>query len=797
MTELQTSRRWPWRLYALLLGLFGLVIATPGAYLVLLGGSPYYLLAGLSAAGSGVLLWRGSALARSAYALMLALTLVWALWEVGFDLWALLPRIVGPAGLGLGFLFGPSSPNGRPAWRTAGLAAIAVAVSIGAGAGAHMLAQLEDPDPLFQAGVTRSVPGVQRLPQTADFGPVGEWRSYGNDVGGSRFSPLDQLTPGNVGKLQKIWETHVGKPPYGLANSIETTPLKIGNALYLCTGYNDVLSLDAETGRVNWRFKAKIDMRGRPHGTCRGVAFYELRDETGACARRIITNTTDARLIALDIDTGAPCPGFGTNGATDLNVGMANPDAGYYYVSSAPTIVNGKIVLGGWVSDGQYWGEPSGVIRAYDAITGKFAWAFDVGRPDDRSEPKAGASYTPSTPNSWAPMSADPALGLVYVPTGNSSPDYYGAQRRSFDDRYSSSVVALDIATGNVRWTFQTVRHDLWDYDVASQPTLVDIPTAGGIRKALVQPTKRGEIFLLDRMTGKPIATVEDRAVPTRGAAPGERISPTQPFSVGMPSFSGPRWRERDMWGVTALDQLWCRIQFRSARYDGTMTPPGLTPSIAYPGFLGGIDWGSASVDKDRSLLIVNSNRVGNYDQLIPREEASKLGVKPSSKGSPRAINGIVAQANTPYAAQIKPFLSPLGVPCNRPPYGLISAIDLRTHKLLWSRSFGTAEDSGPLGLRSRLPLPMGLPNAGGSVATRGGLVFIGATQSPVLRAIDVTTGRDVWRTRLPAGGQATPMTYWSDASRRQFVVIAAGGNFGLRSPLGDSIVAYALPRQP
>lgn len=788
-----------WRGYALLLILVGLVFVGGGGWLTLLGGSPYYLLAGLLAALSGWRAWQDERQGQGPYAALMLGTLAWAAWEAGLDGWALVPRLLGPAVLGAGFLFTCRSPGRMGAL---GLAAFAL------GLAGHAWFSPTRSDPMFQAGTASAFP-ASFAPTSPPASPLaaapGDWRNYGNDEGGSRYSPLDQLTPANVAELQKVWEVHVGDAPMGRTNGLQATPLKVGASLYTCTGYNDVLSIDAETGRVNWRFHAGIDMRGRPHGTCRGVGYFAMAASDapdapavgGLCAERIITNTTDARLIALDARTGQPCPGFGQGGTTDLNRGMGRPDLGYYYVSSAPTLVNGRIVLGGWVSDGQYWGEPSGVIRAYDAVTGRFAWAFDVGRPDRRDEPAGNDTYTRATPNAWAPMSADPALGLVYVPTGNATPDYYGAQRRPFDDRYSSAVVAIDVATGDPRWVFQTTHHDLWDYDVASQPTLVDIPEGRAMRKALVQPTKRGEIFLLDRVTGKPIATVAERRVPQAGAAPGERLSPTQPFSIGMPSFSGADWEERDMWGMTAFDQLWCRIQYRRARYQGTMTPPGLTPWIGFPGYLGGVDWGSASVDPTHAILIVNSSRVGNYNVLIPRAKADAKGVVPSRNGSPRAIDSTVAQGNTPYAAQATPFLSPLGVPCNKPPYGLISAVDLRTRKLLWSHPLGTAEDSGPLGLRSYLPVPMGLPNAGGSVTTAGGLVFIAATQAPYLSALSLRDGREIWRTRLPAGGQATPMTYRSDRSGRQFVVISAGGNAALRSPRGDSIVAYALPHAP
>jgi quinoprotein glucose dehydrogenase len=462
-------------------------------------------------------------------------------------------------------------------------------------------------------------------------------------------------------------------------------------------------------------------------------------------------------------------------------------------VTSAPQVVRGKVVFGGWVTDGQFVGEPSGAIRAFDAVTGKLAWAWDMGRPEVTSLPQAGETYTAGTPNSWAPISADEELGLVYLPTGNATPDYVGVHRRPFDDKYSSSVVALDALTGEVRWSFQTTHHDTWDYDVPSQPTLVDLPDG---KKALLQPTKRGELFLLDRRTGEPLSSVEERRVPATDV-PGEHSAPTQPFSVGLPSFAGQPPDEKRMWGVTPFDQLWCRIKFREARYDGTLTPVGLErPSVVYPGYLGGMNWGGVSVDTDRDLIIVNSTHVLNYDQLISRQEADVLGLRPFSESHHGDVGGPVAQMGTPYAASIRPFLSPLIVPCTEPPYGRLSAVDLKSRRIVWSESFGTAEDSGPLAIGSHLPFRIGVPNIGGSVTTRSGVTFIGASQDRYLRAFETTTGRELWRQRLPAGGQATPMTYWSAPSGRQFVLIAAGGHGGLLAKEGDYVLAFALPRQ-
>lgn len=775
------------KFFALVLGVTALPLLAGGAYLLILGGSPYYALAGLALLASGLWLWRGRTEGPLAYALLLFATLAWALWEAGFDGWALMPRLVAPAILGIPFLFsairrGIATPNptvarlARPRPLLLG-ALMALLAGIG-------LTAVRTPDPVDPIHRTAAFGGV--IPAASRGGAAdGDWLHYGRDEAGSRYSALDQITPANVAGLKPAWTFRVGE-----THGLEVTPIKVRDTLYLCTAYNDVIALDAETGRQRWRFNAKVKRKEVPYHVCRGVAYFRAPGASGTCAERIITNTTDARLIALDARTGRPCPGFGRNGQVSLLTGLSKSPAGYYAVTSAPTMVGGKVVLGGWVSDGQYWGEPAGVVRAFDAVTGELAWAWDIGRPNRRTLPPPGETYTHSTPNAWAPFSADEKLGLVYVPTGNPAIDYFGGRRRPFDEAFGTSVVAIEAATGKTRWVFQTAHHDLWDWDVAAQPTLVDIRYPSGVRQALIQPTKRGEIFVLDRATGKPLSRVDERPVPQRGAVPEERLAPTQPFSVGMPSFAGPDFTERFMWGITPLDQLWCRIRFKESRYEGTATPPGLQPSIAYPGFNGGIDWGGVSVDPERQLLFVNSNRVANYDRLLTRAEADAR----AGQFVAREVGGPVRQGGTPYAAHIQIFRTPLGIPCNQPPFGMISAIDLRSGKLVWAQRFGNGRAAGPWGIRSMLPIPVGTPNNGGSLATRSGLLFVGATHDGDFRAFDVKSGKPLWHVRLPAGGQATPMTYVSPKSGRQFVVIAAGGHPALGSVLGDYIIGYALP---
>lgn len=785
--------RW---LLIVIVALMGLVLGAGGAQLAWLGGSLYYLLAGVALLTVAVLLVRRDRRATRLYMLLFLATIAWAIAEAGFDGWALMPRILAPALLGACFLpliWQRRKESKSFPWTGGGFAAGAV-LALVIGTAAYRLGPPEPADPVWQMGRT-SLPGPTGFASTAPaLSDKGEWLSWGGDTGGSRFSPLDQITPANVAGLKPAWTFRTGLGAIGTKGGLEATPLKVGDKLFICTGASDIFALDAETGRQIWKFQAQAKAKGVQIGACRGVAHYSVPNASGLCASRILSATIDARLVALDAETGRPCPDFGSNGQVSLLKGLGHVIDGYYYVTSAPTLIQGNVVVGGWVSDGQYWGEPSGVIRAFDAKTGKFAWAFDIGRPNDHGEPAPGKEYTRATPNSWAPMSADDALGTIYVPLGNATPDYYGAQRRPMDDAFSSSVVALDGKTGALKWRFQTTRHDLWDYDVASQPSLVDLKIGGRIVPALVQPTKRGELFVLDRRTGKPLRPVVDRPVPTSHAAPGERIAPTQPFSPGMPSFRGPDLRERDMWGVSPLDQLYCRIKFRQARYEGTMTPPGLTPSINQPGYLGGMNWGGVSIDRSRNLMIVNSNRVPVYAQLVPRKEADRMGIRMSKNGVNSEKPGGQAQAFTPFGAVILPFLSPSLSPCNEPPFGLITAVDLNSGKVVWHHRLGTARDSGPFGTRLGLPIPIGLPNIGGSIVTKSGLVFIGATQERRIRALDVRTGEELWSSALPAGGQATPATYWSDRSKRQFVVISAGGNVALLAGAGDTIVAYALP---
>lgn len=632
-------------------------------------------------------------------------------------------------------------------------------------------------------------------------GPA-DWTAYGRDIAATRYSPLDLINRDNVANLRPVWGYRTGHLPDQKVVekkwAPETTPLKIGDNLYLCDALNVLVSLDASTGRERWRYDPRVSTDHIPYSaTCRGVSYYEVPDapQSAPCKRRIIEGTLDAELVAVDADTGQPCAGFGNGGHVDLMEGMGDSVPGYVAVTSPPTIVRGVAVVGHQVLDGQKEDAPSGVIRGYDAVTGELVWAWDMGRPGETGLPEGDEVYTRGTPNAWTTFTGDEALGLVYVPMGNSAVDYWSGNRRPFEKPYSTALVAIDVTDGEVRWVFQTVHNDVWDYDLGSQGTLVDFPVEDGRTvPAVILPTKQGDIYVLDRRTGEPLTPVEERPVPA-SPLPDETLSPTQPFSVGMPSLPRETLTEADAWGVTPLDQLWCRIQFRRANYQGMYTPPSADrPFIQYPSYNGGNDWGGAAVDTARNILVLNYNRIAMHDQLIAREKANEKGMVPLGvPGGTTSSGGSVPQAGSPYAVSISAWRNGFtGVPCTRPPYGGIMAIDLETREVLWNEALGSARRNGPFGIPSHLPLTIGTPNNGGPVITAGGLVFIAAATDNLIRAIDIDTGEVVWQDVLPAGGQATPMTY--EVNGRQFLVIVAGGHHFMGTPPGDYVIAYSLP---
>lgn len=760
----------------------GVLLTAGGGWLATLGGSLYYLPTGLACLVSGILICRGNRLGLWLYLLVFAVTLIWALAEVGLQFWLLLPRLGGPLVLGLTMLtpwvrhaFGsrktaaPGEGQAKPRSASRAFAAVAFAlVLIGSAALALH----------WSKGNAQSSDPVS--PQSAT-----TWSDYAGSKAGQRFSPASQITPANVDQLKVAWTYRTGDVSTdGSPQMFEATPLQVGNILYLCTSRNIVIALDADTGKERWRHDPKVNTKAVYTLACRGVSYHEAADPgIKYCRSRILVGTVDGRMIALDAQTGRRCQDFGRNGEISLHIGVGSVKPGIQFVTSPPMILGHAAVVGGFVLDNMGTGNPSGVVRAFDVTSGKQLWSWDAGRHDPNAVLKPGETYVPGSPNAWSLFSADEKLGLVYIPTGNPSPDHFGGQRNADMDRYGSSVVALDIATGKLRWSFQTVHHDLWDYDVASQPVLVDLPLNGQQVPALIQPTKQGEIFLLDRRTGRPLAPVEERPVP-QGHVPGERYSPTQPVSLAFPSLVPPKLREADMWGATPLDQLWCRIEYRRLRYAGRYTPPSLDNSLIFPGNNGIMNWGSVAVDAERQIMIAPTSYMPLLLKLIPRKEA------PQSDDI--VLDGAAAispMSGTPYAVRTeRPFASPLGLPCNAPPWGRLTAIDLKTRQILWQRPLGTTADHAPLGIA----VP-GVFNQGGAMVTRGGLVFIGATLDNYLRAFDLKSGQELWKGRLPAGGQALPMSYVSPRTGKQYVVIAAGGHAFMHTTIGDYVVAYTL----
>lgn len=800
--------------------LLGVMLGGGGVWLIALGGSWYYLAAGVGLATAGVLMLRHERAAVWTYLLVWIGTVAWAYWEVGPDVWALVPRVFAPtiilvlALLVLPGLRGPA--NGRASALVGALLAGAFAVALPAPG----WAQPADPAPQQspdqpETGQPTAPPEDTDAPDAAQAaappGPApaellqtgADWPAYGGTYHAQRHSPLDQITRENVGELAEAWEYRTGALPEEGdgsegAYAAETTPLVVEGRMYLCSAMNALIALDADTGREFWRYDPGVSTDAIPYSaSCRGVAYYATpeAEATEACAARIIQGTIDARLIAVDAATGLPCEDFGTQGAVNLLEGIGDSVPGFFAVTSPPTIVQGVVVVGHQVLDGQRRDAPSGVVRGYDAVTGAMAWAWDLGRPGETGPPPEGETYTRGTPNMWTIASGDEDLGLVYLPMGNSAVDYYGAMRSDLENEFAISLVALDVTTGEPAWHFQTVRYDVWDYDLGSQGTLVDFPGEGGLTPAILLPSKQGDIYVLDRRTGEPLVPVEERAAPMGGVEP-ENLSPTQPFST-YHTLAKPDLTERDMWGMSPLDQLWCRIQFRRANYQGIYTPPSADrPWIQYPGYNGGSDWGGVSVDAERGIIIANYNDTPNHNRLVPREAVDAAGVRPVDEGGPRedAPDNLYAQAGAPYGINVNagwrvPFT---GLLCKQPPYGGIRAIDLATGETLWDQPFGTARRNGPFGIPSLLPVTIGTPNNAGPILTASGLVIIAATTDDLIHAFDIETGEVLWRQALPAGGQATPITYEVDG--RQYLAIMAGGHHFMETPIGDHVIAWALP---
>ncbi|WP_182086896.1 membrane-bound PQQ-dependent dehydrogenase, glucose/quinate/shikimate family [Aureimonas sp. ME7] len=846
------------RIMTWLIGLCGLGLLGGGAWLLGIGGSPFYLVAGILFLVTAILLHHRRPEALAVFALVVVGTLGWALYEAGFDWWPLaargdvvfvigalllLPRVTRSLGRRtVADALDGRNPAPTPLTGYGALLSGALVLALGVAVTSWFV------DLHRTEG---ELPGT-RLGAGDGGVPESEWLAYGRSQAGQRYSPLADITPANVASLKVAWSFETGdksQPGDPEETTFQVTPLKIGERLYLCTPHQSVIALDATTGAEIWRFNPVIQGElALQHLTCRGLSYQRAEaaqpaaataapnapqpsaaptgtaselsaqggltapqneGEAGAptgqpgntndpglpiaaanartavCDDKLFMPTADGRILILDPETGAVCSNAGGgDGQIDLWDRMPNVNPGSYYSTSPVIVAGNSVIVGGTVLDNVSTSEASGVIRAFDITSGALLWNWDSGKPTETAPIAEGQTYTPNSPNSWSIMSADEALGLVYVPLGNQPPDQWGANRSQQVEEYSSSIVALDISTGQVRWHFQTVHHDLWDYDVPAQSSLVDLPINGTTVPALVQPTKQGEIFVLDRRTGEPILPVTEKTAPG-GAQEPDRAAPTQPKSAI--SFEPPPLRERDMWGATLFDQLACRIAFHGYRYEGRFTPPSTQGSLIYPGNFGVFNWGSVAVDPARGVLFATPTYLAFTSQLVPRPAGDELVVNEQKpEGALPALN---ENFGAPYAIKLAPFTSVLGLPCQAPPWGYVAGVDLSTGEIVWMHKNGTTRDASPV----PLPFRMGVPNLGGPMMTAGGVAFLSGTIDDYVRGYDVTTGEELWKARLPAGGQATPMTY-RGADGRQFVLVVAGGHGSLGTKRGDSVIAYALP---
>lgn len=617
------------------------------------------------------------------------------------------------------------------------------------------------------------------------------WPHYGGDAGGSRHSTAAAITPENVTDLRQAWVYRTGDMVSRAEDmkhtAFEATPILFEGSLIFCSPFNEVIALDPGTGEQKWRFDPEVATGYRPGNqfVCRGVTPWVdgAATEGAGCAKRIFMGTVDGRVIALDARTGEPCSAFGENGVVQIDPGMELQWPGEFQITSPPSVAGGVVVIGSAISDNRRVDAPKGTVRAFDARSGRPVWEFNPitrGAEDHpTSWPRGGVAARTGHANVWAPIAADEARGLFFLPTSSPSPDFFGGARAG-DNLYANSVVALEAATGKVRWHFQTVHHDVWDYDLPAQPSLVTLTRDGAPLDAVVQVTKTGFVFVLDRETGKPIFEVEERPVPQDGAA-GEFLSPTQPVPVAPPPLVPQHLTAEDAWGLTFWDRNACREKIAAARSEGLYTPPSAQGTIMFPFTGGGANWGGAAFDPATQKLYINTSRAAHLITLIPSEnyEAARA-AEPNEEISP--------QAPTRWAVKRELLLSPFDLPCNPPPWGMLTAVDLSTGTIAWESVLGTVRDLAPV----PVPLKWGTPNFGGPIVTAGGVVFISATMDDYLRAFDAASGEELWRGRLPAGGQATPMTYeWEG---RQYVVIAAGGHARAGTKLGDFVIAYALP---
>lgn len=630
-------------------------------------------------------------------------------------------------------------------------------------------------------------------PIALKLGPTADWPAWGGAAGGGHFTPLEEITPDNVDSLELAWVHRSGDMRQGPsmqdetinlqaivpASSFQATPIMVEKTLYYCTPFNRVFALDPDTGAERWMFDPEVDVSNKPVTHCRGVSSWiDASAPAGSlCRHRIFAPTLDARIIALDGVTGVRCPNFGDAGQIDLRAGMGKLGDRDYAITSPPAIIGDTLVTGAFVIDAWDTDVPAGVVRAFDVRSGELRWAWNPVAPGRDPTDETG-SYVRGTTNVWSVISVDEKFNHVYVPTGNSSPDYYGGQREGHLDHFSSSIVALDADNGAVVWHVPTVHHDIWDFDVPAQPTLVDLTIDSESIPALVQVTKMGLTWVLDRRTGESLFGIDEQLVPQQGAVAGEYLSPTQPFPRKPEPLHPLRFRPEDAWGITFLDRNACRKQIESLQHGPIYTPIGLQGTVLYPAPTGGNNWGSPAIDPNRGIMITSDMQVPFVATLIPRAECTNSGRE-------------FPQIGTPYCVRMNLLASPLGAPCSAPPWATLAAVDLTTGERLWQVPLGTLQDTVPAVGRWF----KGSPGFGGPLLTKSGLIFIAATSDHFLRVFARADGAELRKLRLPTQAASVPMSYRLQQNGRQFVVLAVGGHWTGNAPASDHLMAFALKR--
>lgn len=652
--------------------------------------------------------------------------------------------------------------------------------------------------------------------------PLADWPLPGGQAGGGHFSPASAITPMNVGSLEKAWVHRSGDFREGanfrdgldsgrpLQSSWQATPILVGDNLIICTPFNTIIAVAAATGEEQWRYAPDIDLDRYAMPRCRGVTQWlnPENTDTHGCSLLVLAPLMDARVIGLSADTGERCL-FGAAEQINLREGLTPHAPGDYMLNTPPAVLGNLLITGAAVADNVSTDVPSGVVRAYDLTTGQLVWnwepipttltelptmeieaggfepreakAASAVRPAPDSRPE---QYRPGTTNVWSYISVDEEFNRVYVPTGNMSPDYFGGQRNGADF-YSSAVVALDGSSGEVIWHYQTVHHDIWDFDVPAQPTLFEYTVGTTTVHGLAQVTKQGYVFLLDRLTGEPLFPVLEQAVP-QGTVPGDYTAPTQPVPSKPRSLLDLPGERDAVWGLTPWDRNACADVLEALRYEGPFTPASLQGSLHMPSAFGGQNWGGPAIDPGRNILVVNTQHLGTVVQLIPRAQCN-----PETAPDPVAHGPFLDEPaeGTPYCdRRWLGFVSPFGAPCTPPPWGTLAGIDLMTGEVKWQVPLGTSRDMAPFPFW----YIKGSPNIGGPVTTASGLTFIAATTDRFLRAFATGTGEELWKGRLPTSAHGLPITYQL-ANGEQFVVVAAGGHAALGTPPGDHLIAFKL----